>query len=69
MVHADFIQLSMFCVLTYTAGCFFLVFAEYKLWEEEIEKWQNPILKDERLPEWYILSLIPRVIVAARQIQ
>ena len=48
---------------------FFLVFAEYKLWEEEIEKWQNPILKDERLPEWYILSLIPRVIVAARQIQ
>jgi len=46
----------MFCVLTYTAGCFFLVFAEYKLWEEEIEKWQNPILKDERLPEWYILS-------------
>ncbi|GJN20845.1 hypothetical protein PR202_gb08272 [Eleusine coracana subsp. coracana] len=24
---------------------------KYKLWEEEIEKWQNPILKDERLPE------------------
>jgi hypothetical protein len=31
------------------------LFSEYKLWEEEIEKWQNPILKDERLPEWYIL--------------
>jgi len=42
---------------------FFLVFAEYKLWEEEIEKWQNPILKDERLPEWYILSLIPRELL------
>ncbi|MCH98713.1 non-lysosomal glucosylceramidase-like, partial [Trifolium medium] len=24
----------------------------YKRWEEEIEKWQNPILKDEKLPEW-----------------
>ncbi|KAH7573064.1 hypothetical protein JRO89_XS03G0061000 [Xanthoceras sorbifolium] len=24
----------------------------YKHWEEEIEMWQNPILKDERLPEW-----------------
>jgi len=33
------------------------LFSEYKLWEEEIEKWQNPILKDERLPEWYILYL------------
>ncbi|KZV34855.1 non-lysosomal glucosylceramidase [Dorcoceras hygrometricum] len=29
----------------------------YKLWEEEIEKWQNPILKDERLPEWYRFTL------------
>ncbi|PWZ56622.1 hypothetical protein Zm00014a_001397 [Zea mays] len=30
---------------------------KYKLWEEEIEKWQNPILKDERLPEWYKFTL------------
>ncbi|KDP39388.1 hypothetical protein JCGZ_01145 [Jatropha curcas] len=29
----------------------------YKWWEEEIEKWQNPILKDERLPEWYKFTL------------
>lgn len=29
----------------------------YKLWEEEIEKWQNPILKDVRLPEWYKFTL------------
>ncbi|XP_073056682.1 uncharacterized protein [Primulina eburnea] len=29
----------------------------YKLWEEEIEKWQNPILKDDRLPEWYRFTL------------
>jgi len=36
----------------------FSLFSEYKLWEEEIEKWQNPILKDERLPEWYILYLL-----------
>jgi non-lysosomal glucosylceramidase len=35
----------------------FSLFSEYKLWEEEIEKWQNPILKDERLPKWYILYL------------
>jgi uncharacterized protein (DUF608 family) len=35
----------------------FFLFSEYKLWEEEIEKWQNPILKDERLPEWYRLYL------------
>jgi uncharacterized protein (DUF608 family) len=33
----------------------FLV-AEYRIWEEEIEKWQDPILKDEKLPEWYFLS-------------
>ncbi|KAL5542560.1 hypothetical protein UlMin_010270, partial [Ulmus minor] len=29
----------------------------YKRWEEEIEKWQNPILTDERLPEWYKFTL------------
>ncbi|MQM17314.1 hypothetical protein Taro_050281 [Colocasia esculenta] len=29
----------------------------YKWWEEEIEKWQNPILKDEKLPEWYKFTL------------
>ncbi|KAK4854726.1 hypothetical protein QYF36_000564 [Acer negundo] len=29
----------------------------YKHWEEEIEKWQSPILKDERLPEWYKFTL------------
>ncbi|KAL5990442.1 hypothetical protein ACLOJK_011342 [Asimina triloba] len=26
-------------------------------WEEEIEKWQAPILRDERLPEWYKFTL------------
>jgi uncharacterized protein (DUF608 family) len=34
--------------------CFF---AEYRIWEEEIEKWQNPILKNEKLPEWYKFTL------------
>ncbi|KAJ6705013.1 NON-LYSOSOMAL GLUCOSYLCERAMIDASE [Salix purpurea] len=29
----------------------------YKQWEEEIEKWQDPILKDEKLPEWYKFTL------------
>ncbi|KAB1201644.1 Non-lysosomal glucosylceramidase [Morella rubra] len=29
----------------------------YKRWEEEIENWQNPILNDERLPEWYKFTL------------
>lgn len=29
----------------------------YKWWEEEIEKWQYPILMDERLPEWYKFTL------------
>ncbi|WCJ24239.1 Beta-glucosidase GBA2 type family protein [Euphorbia peplus] len=29
----------------------------YKWWEEEIEKWQLPILQDERLPEWYKFTL------------
>ncbi|XP_031097658.1 non-lysosomal glucosylceramidase [Ipomoea triloba] len=29
----------------------------YKLWEEEIEKWQYPILKDPKLPEWYKFTL------------
>ena len=26
--------------------------ADYKRWEEDIEKWQSPILNDDRLPEW-----------------
>ncbi|KAJ8513418.1 hypothetical protein OPV22_003852 [Ensete ventricosum] len=30
---------------------------KYKWWEEEIEKWQNPILNDEKLPEWYKFTL------------
>ncbi|XP_068652422.1 uncharacterized protein [Aristolochia californica] len=29
----------------------------YKWWEEEIEKWQKPILGDDRLPEWYKFTL------------
>lgn len=29
----------------------------YKSWEEEIEQWQNPILKNEELPEWYKFTL------------
>ncbi|XP_023548604.1 non-lysosomal glucosylceramidase-like isoform X2 [Cucurbita pepo subsp. pepo] len=29
----------------------------YERWEEEIEKWQRPILMDERLPEWYKFTL------------
>ncbi|KAK9081357.1 hypothetical protein Syun_031136 [Stephania yunnanensis] len=29
----------------------------YKRWEEEIEDWQNPILNDKRLPEWYKFTL------------
>ncbi|XP_042394104.1 non-lysosomal glucosylceramidase-like [Zingiber officinale] len=29
----------------------------YKWWEEEIEKWQNPILQNEKLPEWYKFTL------------
>lgn len=29
----------------------------YKRWEEEIEKWQNPILRDSSLPEWYKFTL------------
>ncbi|GJS77586.1 non-lysosomal glucosylceramidase-like protein isoform X1 [Tanacetum coccineum] len=29
----------------------------YKRWEEEIERWQNPILKNDKLPEWYKFTL------------
>uniref|UniRef100_A0A5B6Z297 Non-lysosomal glucosylceramidase n=1 Tax=Davidia involucrata TaxID=16924 RepID=A0A5B6Z297_DAVIN len=29
----------------------------YKRWEEEIEKWQSPILRDDKLPEWYKFTL------------
>ncbi|KAM3756309.1 hypothetical protein ACB098_02G102300 [Castanea mollissima] len=29
----------------------------YKRWEEDIEIWQNPILNDPRLPEWYKFTL------------
>uniref|UniRef100_A0A1J3JKR9 Non-lysosomal glucosylceramidase n=1 Tax=Noccaea caerulescens TaxID=107243 RepID=A0A1J3JKR9_NOCCA len=29
----------------------------YKRWEEDIEAWQNPILRDDRLPEWYKFTL------------
>ncbi|KAJ4955498.1 hypothetical protein NE237_012281 [Protea cynaroides] len=30
---------------------------KYKWWEEEIENWQNPILRDDKLPEWYKFTL------------
>ncbi|KAL1363394.1 uncharacterized protein [Arachis hypogaea] len=30
---------------------------QYKRWEEDIEKWQNPILQDELLPAWYKFTL------------
>ncbi|KAM3409162.1 hypothetical protein ACQJBY_001871 [Aegilops geniculata] len=30
---------------------------KYKHWEEEIDKWQTPILRDERFPEWYKITL------------
>lgn len=29
----------------------------YKRWEEEIERWQDPVLKDDKLPEWYRFTL------------
>lgn len=29
----------------------------YKRWEEEIERWQSPVLNDDRLPEWYKFTL------------
>ncbi|XP_051118072.1 uncharacterized protein LOC127242544 isoform X2 [Andrographis paniculata] len=29
----------------------------YVLWEEEIVKWQKPVLTDNRLPEWYKFTL------------
>ena len=32
--------------------CLFFFLSDYKQWEEEIEKWQSPILRDDRLPEW-----------------
>lgn len=31
--------------------------ANYSKWEEEIEKWQEPILNDEDLPDWYKSAL------------
>ncbi|XP_015695224.1 non-lysosomal glucosylceramidase-like isoform X2 [Oryza brachyantha] len=30
---------------------------KYKHWEEEIDKWQSPILHDDRLPEWYKVTV------------
>ncbi|KAK1299777.1 hypothetical protein QJS10_CPB13g01134 [Acorus calamus] len=30
---------------------------EHELWESHIEAWQRPILEDERLPEWYKITL------------
>ncbi|KAI7734447.1 hypothetical protein M8C21_032937 [Ambrosia artemisiifolia] len=29
----------------------------YKRWEEDIQKWQNPVLKNDCLPEWYKFTL------------
>lgn len=30
---------------------------EHGNWEAQIESWQQPILDDERLPEWYLITL------------
>ncbi|ONK82001.1 uncharacterized protein A4U43_C01F35110 [Asparagus officinalis] len=35
---------------------------KYKCWEEEIEKWQNPILMDEKLPEWYKFTVFNELV-------
>lgn len=37
----------------------FGLFADYRKWEIAIEDWQLPILKDEKLPEWYVFSSFP----------
>lgn len=55
-------QLFIYCFLIYGVVWPFLAFAEYRLWEEEIEKWQDPILKDDKLPEWYKLSFLSMYI-------
>ncbi|KAB7499797.1 Non-lysosomal glucosylceramidase [Armadillidium nasatum] len=31
--------------------------SNYKVWEKEIEKWQDPILKDPDLPDWFKSAL------------
>jgi hypothetical protein len=36
----------------------FGLYADYRKWEIAIEDWQQPVLKDEKLPEWYALSLL-----------
>ncbi|KAL5702704.1 glucosylceramidase [Ranunculus cassubicifolius] len=41
-------------LLLYETAC---PHTDYKKWEEEIEKWQNPILNDASLPEWYKFTL------------
>uniref|UniRef100_A0A0E0F434 NLGase n=1 Tax=Oryza meridionalis TaxID=40149 RepID=A0A0E0F434_9ORYZ len=30
---------------------------EHNSWERQIEEWQNPILQDERFPDWYPVTL------------
>ncbi|KAE8725959.1 hypothetical protein F3Y22_tig00008013pilonHSYRG00314 [Hibiscus syriacus] len=40
--------------INFLKGC---SYHDYKCWEEEIEKWQSPILNDRRLPEWYKFTL------------
>ncbi|KAI6695873.1 hypothetical protein NL676_023583, partial [Syzygium grande] len=39
----------------------------YKQWEEEIEKWQNPILHDERLPseQMWVEKLVASIVCAS----
>lgn len=45
------------CFIYLQFVCYILkLWLDYKRWEEDIEKWQNPILKNDKLPEWWVLT-------------
>lgn len=52
------VNLCTFDKLDVPCAPVFGLFADYRKWEIAIEDWQQPILKDEKLPEWYVFSNI-----------
>ena len=52
VILLDFMLNLVYASLTFKLANINDLFSGYKWWEEEIEKWQNPILKNENLPEW-----------------
>jgi uncharacterized protein (DUF608 family) len=49
-------SIKSYFLLIFVTEFIYLTKLEHNSWERQIEEWQNPILQDERFPDWYVLA-------------